>query len=95
MRLSWKKILAFLSWITSTILLQYDRRWVFEHSSLVYLMKSSTLNSFDTIMLEPNKLQLRVQGQLDFNCSQSLFYSRPLIIVYKTNKSIIKWSFSC
>jgi hypothetical protein len=30
--------------------LQYDRRWVFGHSSPVYLMKSNTLNSFDTIM---------------------------------------------
>lgn len=51
LRLSWKKQINILSLqITSVMLLQYDQRWVFRNSSLVYLMKSDTLKSFGTIM---------------------------------------------
>jgi len=62
-KLSLKKLMSNLSLcMTSTILLQYDLKYVLGHSNLLYLMNFSTLNSLVTTTFGTRHISLTLTG---------------------------------
>ena len=82
LQLSWKKCISnFSSCATSTILLQYDFRWVTGNYVLVYLINLGTRNFFGITMFGTIHISTTCTGSYKFTPSMTLILAFSITIL--------------